>query len=112
MKRDLFQWGHGSSDDEKVVSDIAAYTGGKIQLDLGSAPSHARKHANPNVNAKENKAYGIVHHRRRDHQCDNHATRREKRGTGGNLRDLLTDEPVRISNVPDILDVNNSYSCW
>ena len=35
MKRDLFQWGHGSSDDEKVVSDIAAYTGGKIQLDLG-----------------------------------------------------------------------------
>lgn len=35
MKRDLFQWGHGSSDDEKVVSDIATYTGGKIQLDLG-----------------------------------------------------------------------------
>lgn len=35
MKRDLFQWGHGSSDDEKVVSDIAVYTGGKIQLDLG-----------------------------------------------------------------------------
>ena len=35
MKRDLFQWGHGSSDDEKVVSDIAAYTGGEIQLDLG-----------------------------------------------------------------------------
>ena len=35
MKRDLFQWGHGSSDDEKVVSDIVAYTGGKIQLDLG-----------------------------------------------------------------------------
>lgn len=35
MKRDLFQWGHGSPDDEKVVSDIAAYTGGKIQLDLG-----------------------------------------------------------------------------
>ena len=35
MKRDLVQWGHGSSDDEKVVSDIAAYTQGKIQLDLG-----------------------------------------------------------------------------
>lgn len=35
MKRDLFQWRHGSSDDEKVVSDIAAYTGGEIQLDLG-----------------------------------------------------------------------------
>ena len=34
MKRDLVQWGHGSSDDERVVSDIAAYTNGKIQLDL------------------------------------------------------------------------------
>jgi hypothetical protein len=34
MKRDLVQWGHGSSDDERVVSDIAAYTDGKIQLDL------------------------------------------------------------------------------
>ncbi len=34
MKRDLYQWGHGSADDEKVVSDIAAYTDGKIQLDI------------------------------------------------------------------------------
>ena len=34
MKRDLVQWGHGSSDDEKVASDIAGYTGGKVQLDL------------------------------------------------------------------------------
>ena len=33
MKRDLYQWGHGSSDDEKVVSDIANYTDGRIQLD-------------------------------------------------------------------------------
>lgn len=35
MKRDLYQWGHGSSDDEKVVSDLANYTDGKIQVDLG-----------------------------------------------------------------------------
>lgn len=35
MKRDLFQWGHGSSDDEKVVSDLANYTDGKVQVDLG-----------------------------------------------------------------------------
>lgn len=35
MKRDLFQWGHGSTDDEKVASDIAAFTGGRVQIDLG-----------------------------------------------------------------------------
>ena len=35
MKRDLVQWGHGSNDDEKVASDLANYTDGKVQLDLG-----------------------------------------------------------------------------
>lgn len=34
MKRDLVQWGHGSSDNEKVASDLANYTDGKVQLDL------------------------------------------------------------------------------
>ena len=34
MKRDLVLWGHGSGDDEKVASDLADYTDGKIQLDL------------------------------------------------------------------------------
>ena len=34
MKRDLVLWEHGSSDDEKVASDLADYTDGKIQLDL------------------------------------------------------------------------------
>lgn len=34
MKRDLTQWGHGLSDDEKVASDLARFTDGKIQLDL------------------------------------------------------------------------------
>ena len=34
MKRDLMLRGHGSSDDEKVASDLADYTDGKIQLDL------------------------------------------------------------------------------
>lgn len=34
MKRDLVQWGHGSSDNEKVVSDLAGYTAGNVQLDL------------------------------------------------------------------------------
>lgn len=34
MKRDLMQWGHGLSDDEKVADDLARFTDGKIQLDL------------------------------------------------------------------------------
>ena len=34
MKRDLMVWGHGSSDDEKVASDLAYCTDGKVQLDL------------------------------------------------------------------------------
>lgn len=34
MKRDLMVWGHGSSDDEKVASDLAFFTDGKVQLDL------------------------------------------------------------------------------
>ena len=34
MKRSLMQWGHGSSDDEKVASDLARFTDGNIQLDL------------------------------------------------------------------------------
>ncbi len=36
MKRDLATWGHGSMDDEKVADDLARFTNGKIQLDLGS----------------------------------------------------------------------------
>lgn len=34
MRRDLMQWSHGSTDEEKVASDLARYTHGKIQLDL------------------------------------------------------------------------------
>ena len=34
MKRNLYQWSHGSSDDEKVASDLAKFTDGKVQLDL------------------------------------------------------------------------------
>jgi hypothetical protein len=36
MKRDLVTWGHGSADDERIASDLARYTDGKIQLDLNS----------------------------------------------------------------------------
>ena len=34
MRRNLVQWSHGSSDEEKVASDLARFTDGKIQLDL------------------------------------------------------------------------------
>ena len=36
MKRNLLLWSHGSSDDEKVASDLARFTDGRIQLDLAS----------------------------------------------------------------------------
>jgi len=36
MKRDLVIWGHGSTDDEKVVADLAQLTDGVIQIDLKS----------------------------------------------------------------------------
>ena len=36
MKRDLVVWGHGSTDDEKVASDLALLTDGTIQIDLDS----------------------------------------------------------------------------
>lgn len=34
MKRDLVQWGHGSSDDERVAFDLEHFTDGKVVLDL------------------------------------------------------------------------------
>ena len=34
MKRCLVEWGHGSSDNEKVADDLARYTDGVIQIDL------------------------------------------------------------------------------
>lgn len=34
MHRNLMQWSHGSSDGEKVASDLTRFTDGKIQLDL------------------------------------------------------------------------------
>ncbi|MGI6222662.1 MAG: DUF4290 domain-containing protein [Prevotella sp.] len=34
MKRNLVQWSHGSSDNEKVAADLSLFTDGKIQLNL------------------------------------------------------------------------------
>lgn len=36
MKHNLSQWSHGTNDDEKVISDIARFTDGAIQLDLNT----------------------------------------------------------------------------
>jgi ABC-type thiamine transport system ATPase subunit len=36
MKRDLVMWGHGSSDNERIASDLARFTDGKIQLGLNN----------------------------------------------------------------------------
>lgn len=36
MKRDLANWGRGSLDDERVADDLARFTDGRVQLDLGS----------------------------------------------------------------------------
>ncbi len=36
MKRNLYQWSHGSVVDEKVADDLARYTDGVIQLDLST----------------------------------------------------------------------------
>ena len=34
MKRSLFVWNRGTADNEKVVSDLADFTDGKVQIDL------------------------------------------------------------------------------
>lgn len=34
MRRNLVQWSHGSSDEQKVASDLARFTDGVIQLDI------------------------------------------------------------------------------
>lgn len=36
MNRNLQSWGQGSNNEEKVVSDLARFTDGKIQLDVNS----------------------------------------------------------------------------
>lgn len=38
MKRDLSNWSTDSMSDEKVADDMALYTDGEIQLDLGNHP--------------------------------------------------------------------------
>ena len=56
MKRSLMQWGHGTSDDEKIASDLARFTDGKIQLDLDTfkfEKINAREFAQPRNKKKK-----------------------------------------------------------
>ncbi len=55
MKRDLAQWSHGSSDNEKVADDLARFTDGVIQLDLDTFKFEKldRKPANQSRNKKK-----------------------------------------------------------
>lgn len=36
MKRNLMQWSHGTCDNEKIASDLAEFTNGRVQLDLST----------------------------------------------------------------------------
>ena len=59
MKRDLVLWGHGNSDDEKVVADLAEFTNGIIQLDLRSFSFEPMKiNELPPVTGKKKKKKG------------------------------------------------------
>ena len=53
MKRNLMQWSHGSSDDEKIASDIARFTDGAIQLDLDQFRFNVGNMKEPNEKRKK-----------------------------------------------------------
>ena len=55
MKRDLMAWGHGSMDDERVASDLARYTDGKIQIDLSTFRFERISAANANEGGRRKK---------------------------------------------------------
>lgn len=55
MKRDLTTWGHGSMDDERVASDLARFTDGKIQLDLSTFKFDRIKIPDANENQRKKK---------------------------------------------------------
>ena len=71
MKRSLMQWGHGTCDDEKIASDLARYTDGKIQLDLDTfkfEKINAMRVCLSLVIRRKSKitTHGILYHRRSD----------------------------------------------
>ena len=55
MHRNLLQWSHGSSDLEKVASDLARFTDGRIQLNLDTFEFEKVKDASARNAAANNK---------------------------------------------------------
>lgn len=53
MRRNLLQWSHGSCDEEKVASDLARFTDGKIQLDLDTFRFDRSVEHDPQKNIKK-----------------------------------------------------------
>jgi hypothetical protein len=58
MKLSLMMWSHGSCDDEKVASDLAKYTDGKIQLDLNTFVFNKIMENEPVANRNNNNRNG------------------------------------------------------
>lgn len=54
MKRNLAQWSHSSSNEERVASDLAKYTDGKIQLDIDTF-KFEKTHNKENERSKKKK---------------------------------------------------------
>ena len=55
MHRNLVQWSHGSCDEQKVASDLARFTDGRIQLDLDTFEFEKVKDASARNAAANNK---------------------------------------------------------
>ncbi|WP_434502825.1 DUF4290 domain-containing protein [Prevotella sp.] len=60
MKLSLMMWSHGSCDDEKVASDLAKYTDGKIQLDLNTFVFNKIMENEPVANRNNNNRNGNI----------------------------------------------------
>lgn len=57
MKRDLAQWGHGSTEDEKVADDMARLTNGAVQLDLSKFVFERVQVSDPQIKRPNGKKY-------------------------------------------------------
>lgn len=55
MKRDLLQWGHSSSSEERVIDDLARLSDGAIQLDTNFKFEHVQLPGNNQSKKKKKK---------------------------------------------------------
>ena len=68
MKRNLAQWSHSSTNEERVASDLAKYTDGKIQLDIDTF-KFEKTHNKENDHSLEVALVGVIN------PCNLHADR-------------------------------------